>query len=215
MCIPFETVPPPNAKCDKLVSALKYVCLFQLILAIVEIFTNPFTGLYELFAVFILYQAYSTISFCNLIIYVFFCTMNLIQNLLSFGNLWQNRQNVTGVMFPFIVSLIASIFYPIAIYFAFLAYKEFKAIAVSGAPLGGGYTVSGGGNNNGGVNQPLSNSCNNLLLKLFLINFEFKMTTKSELNNRLNNKQKLSHEVDSKLSQDKVFVSVNFMIQNG
>lgn len=156
MCIPFETVPPPNEKCDKLVSNLKYVCLFQLILAIVELFTNPFTGLYELFAVFILYQAYSTISYCNLIIYVFFCSMNLIQNLLFFGNMWQNRQSISGsFVFPFVVATLASIFYPVAIYYAFLAYREFKAVILSGTPLGTGYTVGGGG-----ASQPFNQTCN-------------------------------------------------------
>eukprot|EP00331_Platyophrya_macrostoma_P011917 CAMPEP_0176410492 /NCGR_PEP_ID=MMETSP0127-20121128/3085_1 /TAXON_ID=938130 /ORGANISM="Platyophrya macrostoma, Strain WH" /LENGTH=181 /DNA_ID=CAMNT_0017789991 /DNA_START=9 /DNA_END=554 /DNA_ORIENTATION=- len=155
MCMPFETVPPPNEKSQNLVSKLKYICLLQLILALLEIFTNPFTGLNELFAVFILYQAYSTISYCSLIVYVFFCSMNLMQYLLGFGNLWQNHQMVKDVVFPFVVAVIASIFYPIAIYLAFLAYREFKAIAMSGAPAGGVYT-NATGNAGGGLSQPFN-----------------------------------------------------------
>ena len=153
MCIPFETVPPPNEKSQKMVAILKYICIAQVVLAILELFTNPFQGLYELFAVFILWQAYSTISYCSLIIYIFFDIMNLIQDILFFGNLWQNRQSVSGIMFPFIVMVLATLFYLIAIYYAFLAYREFKAITLSGEAMSSG----------GGITQPFASSCKQII----------------------------------------------------
>jgi hypothetical protein len=111
----------------------------------------------ELISCLILYQGYTQLSFCNMVMYIFFIGINFVQLLVGFATYIQNlgQQSITW-NFANVVSLFLLAFYVVAIYFAFQAYKEFKGLAVDGALGYGGGGMSGFGGMGGYGSQGMN-----------------------------------------------------------
>jgi len=170
-CCP-DPVPPPNPPSKNLVNTLRIILYIELGCTLLESCCGLFSyGLMELISCLILYQGYTQLSFCNMVMYIFFVGINFVQLLVGFATYIQNlgQQSITW-NFANVVSLFLLAFYVVAIYFAFQAYKEFKGLAVDGAlGYGGGMSGFGGmggygsqGMNAGGQPQaPLVTGMNN------------------------------------------------------
>ena len=134
----FEPVYPPTTKSQELVRILRICLYIQLFLGIFKILAGDFgTGFTDLIGCYILYQAYTYLSYCNVIIYSFFNGLNVIQLIAMIGVIVQNSESFFknsyfpngGTLLPLVVYL-SLVFYVVTLYFSFEAYKEFKAITL-------------------------------------------------------------------------------------
>ena len=115
---------------------LMIVLIAHLILAIMLFFVNLFSGFNELICVMILFCAASQMHFCNLIFYMIFVMNSWVSTFAILGLLTQ--QSIEGSNYnPFddgltgfyvILLVIFILFYPVAVYICFLAYREFKGM---------------------------------------------------------------------------------------
>lgn len=144
MCFPFnsgESIDPPNDQARDLVGKLKIMFYIQIGLIVMEIFllfsgVPSSTFILEMFSCCILYMAYTQVNFCSCAIYIFFCMFSIVHYIVFFGTCIQNKTDVfaenSKITFYVILVSFATIFYIVAIYFSFQAYKEFKALAQEG-----------------------------------------------------------------------------------
>lgn len=137
MCVPFEQVEPPTPTAHMHVNRLRRVMFAHIFLVGLKLLISPGFTIFELFNVYILYAGVSRLDFCNLIIYIFCVGLNLLYVGVFWGSLWQNQIPFASVKgFQLVVMSIALIFYTVAIYLVFLAYREFKAIAKENSGAG-------------------------------------------------------------------------------
>ena len=145
MCLPpGEPVTPPTERGKELVNILQFILIFNIIISFLYIFISQdfFSMIFSLLACMILWQGYRTCNLCYIILYIFFTFSNLLDSFTYTGTIVQNfigEQNFGEIIASseFWVGLLCFIFYIVAIYYAFLAYREFKAIAFEQS---GGYT---------------------------------------------------------------------------
>ena len=130
---PGDSVPPPTEKSRVLTKILKLLFFLQLVLAGCKFYYSILEGTTEVIACLLLYFAFSQLSYCNCVIYIFFCLMNFFYLIVYFGTSVQNKRKILNNDFDnfyfLMVSLVSVFLYVISIYFAFLSYKEFKGIA--------------------------------------------------------------------------------------
>lgn len=145
MCFPFystDSIDPPNEQARELVAKLKIIFYVQIGIIVLEIFlmfsgVPSSTFILEIFSCCILYMAYSQINFCSCAIYIFFCMFAIVHYMVFFGTCIQNKTDIFAgkpkITFYVLLVGFATIFYLVAIYFSFQAYKEFKALAQEGS----------------------------------------------------------------------------------
>ena len=144
-CCNMQPICPPTQAALKHKQKLQYLMIAHLILALTLFFVTFSAGLQDLILVLILWCASSQMHFCHLIVYMLFCTFNLVGYFSNVGLLLQQGKfgpyfTAGGVQTFLMILVIAFIvFYPIAIYFCFQAYKEFKGML---ADHGGGAPVN-------------------------------------------------------------------------
>jgi len=132
MCCFQQPIVSPSQRAKNVTSILKILVLVELLLGVMKIiFYAPFSGIYELIDAWILCMAYSQMNFCTLVIYMFICMSNFVYAFAYVGwiiqfSLWDllNATRTTG----FVVMIFAMIFYVVAIYYCFQAYREYKAL---------------------------------------------------------------------------------------
>lgn len=169
-CFP-DPVAPPNERSALLVKRLKYVFYGQIGLAVIRILLGDMgSAIMDLFAAFILWQGYTSLNFCSMVIYLFMTAMDLIRLLTLLGTVIQNGSNLNG--FVQLIFYLSLIFYIVAIWVAFEAYKEFKALSYgdTGGLLGGGLPMFNRGQNQQGLNSGI--------LTLVVLNFSRKSRRK-------------------------------------
>eukprot|EP01016_Furgasonia_blochmanni_P046498 TRINITY_DN670_c0_g1_i1.p1 TRINITY_DN670_c0_g1~~TRINITY_DN670_c0_g1_i1.p1 ORF type:complete len:194 (+),score=32.65 TRINITY_DN670_c0_g1_i1:270-851(+) len=131
MCF-FDEIPPPTQEAKDAVDNLRILFVCQMLLACLLIFVNPFFGLLEFMTAFLLYLAYVQMNFCTCIMYMMLCGINMITVLFYFGAMLKDEKPFYGESTVKDVAntilVIALIFYMVAIYFTYQAYKVFKAI---------------------------------------------------------------------------------------
>ena len=139
MNTPVIINPTSRSKC---LSKALFVLLWCEVVVAVLYFTSVvfiFSGVIELLLVLLLYLAYSSYIFGHLVIYLFMQMFNLLRTFCYIGGLVQHSlmfkkikiqyvgESIEFAIYSEIVSLLAFVFYIIAIIFVFLAYREFKA----------------------------------------------------------------------------------------
>jgi len=148
MCLPFEPIPPPNEKCQKLVDILKTLLWIQLVMGLLKfIIGDGSHAMTDLICCLILYQGYSQLNCCNMIIYIFFNFTNATWLLNIIGRNIQNGSSFfpQAQYAPWLIEYASFVFYIIAFYYGFESYKEFKACMIElGGPMMGGGMVMGG-----------------------------------------------------------------------
>ena len=145
MCIPFggmggQSIEAPTEKTKNSVSILKKIMYFQLGLACLELIllfmgSSGFNSLlYDLMSCCIIYMAYSQLSYCYSMMYIFFLFYRAIEGFIFFGTCIQdniNPFNKGGAnSFAAMVIIISFLFCCVAIYYSFGCYKEFKALSL-------------------------------------------------------------------------------------
>jgi len=140
-----ESIPPPNEKCKDYCSYLRILLYCQLIIGIFKLFVGfwDVSGTYstgygaitELLSCCFIYCAYAQLNYCSCIIYIFFCLFAAIEDFVIVGRELQNGNPLfnggysTAHNLAMAITIISFIYYCIAIYISFLAYREFKAIS--------------------------------------------------------------------------------------
>jgi len=145
-CFPIEQVKPPNKRSEELVTKLEVIMFIHIGFAVIKFFIGNFGGgLMDLLICFILWQGYYTLSFCSMVMYITFVSFSLLQIFVGMGTIVQNGESLIPAdkVFPAIIQYSSGAFYIIAIYFAFQAYKEFKAIAYDGGMDGSSFFMGG------------------------------------------------------------------------
>lgn len=147
MCLPPTSVDPPTDKSRKMVRNLKLLLIGQIIATILAAIASPTLIIYMILSCLILYLSFTQLDFCSAIVYIFFCGSQLFNLLLTFGTFWQNDLTIAQFgVYRFTVNIILAVFNMAAIWIVFLAYREFKAISMSGQ---GSYSNHGGNNMDG------------------------------------------------------------------
>lgn len=133
-CFPGDSVPPPTKKSQTLVRVLRWVFVFNLLVCFPKALYSVWSFLMELIGCIYLYFAYNQLNYCNCVIYIFFCLMNVVNMLDVMGSLIQQNVELLGSDAKNIVILADSglsfSLYVASIYFAFQGYREFKGIAL-------------------------------------------------------------------------------------
>ena len=124
------------------------VCGFiHLALAIMLCFLVPMSGIYELIDVSILFCALAQCNFCCLIMYIVTISINFFTYFSVIG-LWIQTgaynfgEGTTNQKFGQTVICLLTIYYLVAVFVCFCAYREFKAM-VFDAGMGGGFGMGG------------------------------------------------------------------------
>lgn len=135
----FDSLHPPTAKSKKLVDVLFYLMWIQIVFSILRMIIGQFTTAFtDLISAFILYQGYSQLSYCNMVFYIFITGISSLHLITLVGTIIQNGYhpflnplfNPYFGVFPAIVEYLSVIFYAVALYYTFQAYREFKALAL-------------------------------------------------------------------------------------
>lgn len=97
----------------------------------------------DIFLVLILWCAVSQFHFCHLIVYMIMCLYNWVTLTAAIGLAVQNG-SLASIMgkggantFMLVMVFLFILFYPVAVYFAFRAYREFKGMLYDNG-MGGG-----------------------------------------------------------------------------
>ncbi|CDW90675.1 UNKNOWN [Stylonychia lemnae] len=131
--INMQPIVPPTPLGLKLRTRLYIILIVHLVLSICLMFVSPVNGIYELLSILILWCAASQMHFCQMIIYMilncnkfisYFSSVGLSVQNDNFGSYWHGGFKT----FEALLSVAFLIFYPIAIYCSFQAYKEFKGM---------------------------------------------------------------------------------------
>jgi hypothetical protein len=156
----MEPILPPNPKSVKLVYMMKIMMWIQFSIGVTKMIIglyNPLTGITgfsELFATMILYMAYSQLSFCGCIVYIFFCLLNIVTTIAIIGQRLQNEKPIftekPSENAAMIINIISLFFYVCSVICTFHAYREFKAISIE---MGGSYEGLGLLTGPGGVSS--------------------------------------------------------------
>jgi hypothetical protein len=148
-CFP-DPVAPPNERSFLLVQRLKIIFYIQIGLGVLRILIGDGgNAIFDLFSAFVLWQGYTSLNFCSMIVYLFMTAMTIIKFLTALGTVIQNGSSMNG--FVQIIFYVSLIFYIIAEWVAFESYKEFKALA-----YGDSASLLGGGGNSG-MSLPMYN----------------------------------------------------------
>lgn len=133
-CCPGDAVPPPSKKSQVLVKVLRVIFLLELLICLPKLLFSLWNFLIELVGCIYLYYAYNQLNYCNCVIYIFFCMMNIVDLLRVFANLIQENVELLTLEPKYLIILIDSaisfVLYVVSIYFAFQSYREFKGIAL-------------------------------------------------------------------------------------
>jgi hypothetical protein len=128
----MQPIVPPSEEGLKHKSKLYVVIFAHLILSIFMLFIHGISGIHELINVLILWCATSQMHFCYLIFYMLMCMYSFIQNFAYIGLLMQDGllayAFTTSKGLSVTIMMIFCVFYVVAVYFAFHAYREFKGM---------------------------------------------------------------------------------------
>ncbi len=138
-----RVVPSPEA--ERWSKYMKIVAVLHLVLGLMYFFCGDsgiMTGITELISAWILFMAFRTLDYCTTSIYIWFIIIGLMGKLVIVGGIIQFADKFftkdKGLkIYYVVVSSIAFILYCFALYVAYRAYKEFKALAL-GLQFGGG-----------------------------------------------------------------------------
>ena len=159
---------PPTAQATMHKSRLQLVGLCHIMLALAILFNNGPNSLQMIMTAAILFCASMSLNYCCLLIYILYTMVDFVtiidpigrmvqNNIQSRGTGWQN----SALTWLYVACLI---FEPIAIYYAFLGYREFKAglqeagSSVGMGPLGGTGAVGQAARTTGDQNYYNGNS---------------------------------------------------------
>eukprot|EP01017_Pseudomicrothorax_dubius_P048259 TRINITY_DN8754_c0_g1_i3.p1 TRINITY_DN8754_c0_g1~~TRINITY_DN8754_c0_g1_i3.p1 ORF type:complete len:202 (+),score=35.94 TRINITY_DN8754_c0_g1_i3:96-701(+) len=162
MCLNFETVQPPTEESKVLVQKLRIIFFIHLAVAVIKTIFLVTSGLIEFLNCFILYLAYSTLNYCNCVMYIIFNIMSSVAIITIVGQQIQSGSFLSsrnsGISNAFTVfNILTFIFYIVAIRYAFLAYREFKAITNALYSGGMNFAASAVGRNNTAYQRGMSN----------------------------------------------------------
>lgn len=139
----MQPVVPPTAQGLVHKQRLYIVMAVHLFLAILYMFFNFMSGIFELISVLILYCGTAQMNYCQLIIYMIIQGHKFVVNFSTLGLMIQ-KGILTDLMrdayycFYIILMVAFSIFYVVAITLAFYAYREFKGMMFDNGMGGAG-----------------------------------------------------------------------------
>ena len=145
---------PPTAAAEEQKKKLQIVGIIQLCLAIaLLILSGAQMGMMQLITVMCLFCATMNYNYCCLLFYIVYTGFDFLQNLDPLGLYVQNGFPSQLISTTLVILTITVIFEPIAIWFAFQAYKEFKGCMIDNmtGAIGGSASynpVSNPGNSN-------------------------------------------------------------------
>ena len=144
-----EPVVPPTAKARTHRTQLMVLGFVHLALAIMFLFVNAMSGIYECIDVAILFCALSQMNFCCLIIYIinitinFFTYFNVLGLLVQTGNFSDSFKTGSSTnTFAITIIILLSVYYIVATFICFYAYREFKGMMFDHG-MGGGFGMGG------------------------------------------------------------------------
>ena len=122
---------PENASVQqmKLSAILRILAVFQLGLSIVSMFVDIMSGLMILVGAILLYVITRGRNWCTCVCYIVLCMMDMVTSIMLVGNYFAKHSHIQseyGVILFF--TMIKLPFYVISVYYAFLAYRELKAL---------------------------------------------------------------------------------------
>ena len=162
----MQPVAPPTDLAKKLQKKLWIILWVHLALALTFFFITLSQGLQDIFLVLILWCGISKVHYCQLLIYMLFSMYNWVNFFSIIGFAIQQGKFASafaaGGASTMIMLLILSflVFYPVAIYFCFKAYREFKGLLYDNGQLGTGGVANQmfrNNNNNEGGYQNMDN----------------------------------------------------------
>ncbi|KAL4429938.1 hypothetical protein ABPG74_000304 [Tetrahymena malaccensis] len=169
MCIPFESIQPTTQKAQSCVNTLKILALCEVVISLLKmiLFKDIVSGIYELLSCLILWMSWAQLSYCFCLFYiVYICVLGSISYAVGLLTPVQNNQpffgksNTDHAIVAF--SIIFLIFYVVAAYLTFQAYKEFKACQYEQGQFGMmGLQGAGQGQAVGGASYSSSSQRNN------------------------------------------------------
>ncbi|OMJ91483.1 hypothetical protein SteCoe_5971 [Stentor coeruleus] len=131
LCLPTDISDTANCQMVKLLRILKGLCAVQVCLGIFIMFIDIWSGIMLLLAALIFVLVIWTKSWCMCVMYILLCMMDLMTSIMLVGNYFSDN-NPTEDDFAILVLLymVKFPFYLVAIYYVFLAYREFKGLFI-------------------------------------------------------------------------------------
>jgi hypothetical protein len=153
MCCPPE-VQPPNQTTQNMKIQMQFLMVLHLIFGIIKLFLIS-TTFADFFCAIILCCCWRSLDFCQTAIYTIFVLFEAMVLIFELGDSIQSQFDYTNstVLITSIVVALNIVFYIVAIFLTFRAYKEFKALTIEGVIPGRQmlqwHRVLGAGSRNG------------------------------------------------------------------
>jgi hypothetical protein len=121
----------PNQQAIKLFRVLKILTVSQVCLSIFTMFINISNGFMMLIGAVVLYMVYCGRNFCMSIMYIILCISDMISIALVVGYYFTTHTRIQRNDELYLAAIMLKIpFYVISVYYAFLTYRELKAITL-------------------------------------------------------------------------------------
>ena len=129
MCLYDEPREARTEEGKKIVSVLACCMWVQLVIGILRLvlFFDIFSSLFELLAALILYLGYTRLDFCSMLFYIFYDIVHLIYDFISLFMMMYAESPVENSDLYLYFFMFTCIFYIFVIYWAWKAYKVFRA----------------------------------------------------------------------------------------
>ena len=137
----MQPVVPPNERALAAKRPLSIIMWVHLGLAVTMLFCGA-GGIQDLFLVLILWCAITQFHYCQLIIYMMFTMFSWVTLISALGLLLQRGElgdylSAGGkYTFRMLIVLTMTFFYPLSLFFAFRAYREFKGLFYDNGMVG-------------------------------------------------------------------------------
>ena len=127
-CMPTGIVPTPYL--NKLYKVLWSACLVQVGLGVLNLAVEAWSGFMMMIGALLLYCSTQSANWCLCVCYIVLSMMDFLSGVLLLGNFYMSAGVLTKKGFFMVLGLLKVPFYIVSIYYAFLCYKELKALYI-------------------------------------------------------------------------------------
>ena len=158
-CLPAPIPDNATLQQTKLLRILRYLMIAQLILAVLTLIVDIWEGIIMLIGAAFLWCITCGKNWCTCVIYILLCIMDGLMCVIAVGNYFSQHDTLDTTMgVVLFITMLKLPFYMVSVFYAFLAYRELKALFIDAinnpqamqAMQGGGLFGGFGGGGMGG-----------------------------------------------------------------
>lgn len=121
----------PSTQATKIFNVIRILCIFQLAFGIFTLFVDLSTGFFMLIGSLLLFMIICGRNWCTCVCYVLICMFEVIGAIFGLGEYFSLYKLIYPETIVFVAILMFKIpFFAVTMFYAFLAYRELKALTL-------------------------------------------------------------------------------------